>query len=71
MENTVLIQLTNQKALDLLHQLEDLNLIKVIEENINPAKTNLSQKYRGVFSAEDTKNFDNHVVGMRQEWTGI
>jgi len=29
MDNTMLIQITNQKALGLLHELEELHLIKV------------------------------------------
>ncbi len=34
MENTILIQLTNQKAAGLLHEMEELNLIKVLKENM-------------------------------------
>ena len=38
--NTMLIELTNQKALGLLHYLQDMQLIKVINENITvPQKT--------------------------------
>ena len=36
MENTVLIQLTNQKALKLLQELEELHLIKVLRKDIIP-----------------------------------
>lgn len=71
MENTILIQLTNQKALGLLHELEELNLIKVIKENIVPAKTKLSDKYRGVFSKEDALDFIKHTQTMRGEWDNI
>ncbi|MCE7042993.1 hypothetical protein [Dyadobacter sp. CY312] len=65
--DTMLIQLTNQKAVRLLHELEELNLIKVLKENID-SKPKLSDKYRGVFSKEDAQNFDNHTKMMRQEW---
>jgi len=65
MENTMLIQLTNQKAAGLLHELEELQIIKVLKENITPVKTKLSDKYRGVFSKEDAKSFDNHTKAMR------
>lgn len=54
----MLIQLTNQKAAGLLHELEQLNLIKVLKENIAPLKTKFSEEYRGVFSKEDSKSFN-------------
>jgi hypothetical protein len=68
MENTMLIQLTNQKAIGLLHELEELHLIKVLKENVAPATNKLSEKYRGVFSKEDAKSFDRHTQAMRKEW---
>jgi hypothetical protein len=68
MDNTMLIQLTNQKAVGLLHELEELHLIKVLKENLAPAKTKLSDKYRGVFSKEDAKSFNEHTQQMRKEW---
>ena len=71
MEDTMLIQLTNKKAIRLLHDMEDLNLIKVLKENIFTAKTKLSDKYRGVFSKEDTKSFNEHTQTMRGEWDNI
>lgn len=71
MENTMLIQLTNQKAIGLLHELEELNLIKVLKENIVPPKTKLSEKYKGVFSKEDAQNFNQHTQAMRKEWDNI
>ena len=40
MENTMLIQVTDQKAMGLLHELEELHLIKVLKENPDPAKKN-------------------------------
>lgn len=68
MENTMLIQVINQKALGLLHELEELHLIKVLNENLVPQKTKLSDKYRNVFSEEDAKDFNQHTQQMRKEW---
>lgn len=68
MENTMLIQLTNHRAAGLLHELEELQIIKVLQENIAPAETKLSDKYRGVFSKEDADSFENHTQNMRKEW---
>ncbi len=36
MEDTMLIQLTDKKAVKLLRDLEELGLIKILEENISP-----------------------------------
>jgi hypothetical protein len=71
MENTMLIQLTNQKAIRLLHELEELNLIKVLKENIEPVKTKLSDKYKGFISKEEGQQLNDHIKQMRSEWNGI
>ena len=64
----MLIQVTNQKVIGLLHELEELHLIKVLKENLDPLKIKLSDKYRGVFSKEDAKSFNEHTQQMREEW---
>lgn len=71
MDNTMLIQVTNQKALGLLHELEELRLIKVLKENFIPAKTKLSAKYRGIISKEQGQNLNEHIKQMRSEWSNI
>lgn len=71
MDNTLLIKVTNQKAIKLLHDLEELDLIKVLKDNINPVETKLSDKYKNVFSAEDAKSFNEHTSNMRNEWGNI
>ena len=69
--DTMLIQVTNQKAIGLLHELEELNLIKVLKENISPVKTKLSSKYRGVLSKAKGQDLDQHVKHIRDEWKDI
>lgn len=71
MDNTMLIQVTNQKAMRLLHELEELDLIKVLKKNLTPVKLKLSEKYKGVFSKEDAKSFDEHTQTIRGEWGNI
>lgn len=71
MENTMIIQLTNQKAAGLIHELEELNLIKVIRKNFEPAKTKLSDKYKGFISKEEGQKLNDHIKQMRNEWNGI
>ena len=71
MENIMVIQLTNQKAIGLLHELEELRLIKVLKENFEPAKTKLSDKYKGFISKEEGQQLNDHIKQMRSEWNGI
>jgi hypothetical protein len=68
MENTIRIQITNPKAIGLLHELEELHLIKVLKDNDMPVEPKLSNKYRGVFTKADAKSFDTHSQQMRKEW---
>ncbi|MGH2613058.1 MAG: hypothetical protein ACRDFB_08445 [Rhabdochlamydiaceae bacterium] len=67
----MLIQVTDQKAVRLLHELEELHLIKVLKENFASHQTKLSDKYKGVFSKEDAKSFEEHTQTMRGEWENI
>ncbi len=69
--DTMLIQLTNQKAAGLLHELEELHLIKVLKENIAEAKPKLSDKYNGIFTKEEGNKLHEHIQQMRSEWNSI
>ncbi len=71
MNDTMLIEITNQKAIGLLHELEHLNLIKVLAENFSTVKPRLSQKYRGIMSKLEGKSLDEHIQKMRNEWNNI
>jgi len=64
---TVLVQINNSKAYRLLQDLEDLHILKVLKKSILPQQK-LSEKYKGVFSKEDAKNFNEHTQTMRKEW---
>ena len=67
----MLIQVTNQKAVGLIHELEELHLIKVIKDNIAPSKQKLSDKYKGIISKEQGKNLNEHIKQIRSEWNNI
>lgn len=64
---TILIQIKDKKAYKLLEDLEDLQILKVLNKNIVP-KQKLSDKYRGVFSKDDAKSFNDHTQQIRKEW---
>ena len=65
----MLIQLTNQKAIGLLHELEELNLIKVLEEKIAP-KQKLSERFAGSLNLTDKQytDFQTYLTQSRNEW---
>lgn len=65
--DTMLIELTNEKAAGLIHELEELQIIKVLKENIKPAASKLSDKYRGMISKEEGQKLNEHIKTMRSE----
>ena len=70
--DTMLIELTNQRAAGLLNELVELNLIRIFKrENSEPVKTKLSDKYRGFLTHEDGQQLSNHISQMRNEWNNI
>ena len=71
MKNTMLIQLTNRKALGILHELEELKLIKVLKDNTEPKGIKLSEKYKGFITKEEGRQFNKHINQMRSEWNSI
>jgi hypothetical protein len=71
MDNTMLIQVTNQKAIGLIHELEELHLIKVIKDNFTPVKVKLSDKYKGIITKEKGQELNDHIKQMRSEWNNI
>ena len=64
----MVIELKNRKAISLLRDMEELDLIKVIKEDISPIKPKLSEKYRNVFTNDEAKSFDSHTNELRNEW---
>ena len=71
MEEKLVVQLKNKKALKLLQSMEELDLIKLsINDSGNPEKK-ISEKYRNVFTKGDASSFDDHTKTMRKEWNNI
>ncbi len=72
--DTLLIQLTNNKAYKLLQDLEELHLIKVLgrkekNEPVTLKKSN-SARFRGALnlSAEQYADFQKYAKEIRSEW---
>jgi len=82
--NTILIQLINQKAIGLIHYLEELRLIKVLKENVQ-TKQKVTEKYAselpsevvtkkkpsdffGTLNQEDGEKMQAYITQSRNEW---
>lgn len=70
---TVTLDILNERALNILKDLELLNLIRFRnkKKEDTPIKTKLSDKYRGVLSKEQGESLNLHVKQMRNEWENI
>jgi hypothetical protein len=67
--DTIMVELVNAKALQLLQDLEALHIIKLkLPITSDPVK--LSDKYRGMLSKKDGKDLKKHIDQMRNEWSG-
>jgi len=64
---TVLVQINNNKAYRLLEDLEDLDILKVLNKNIQP-KQKLSEKYAGKLPSDIADELQNYVTQSRNEW---
>jgi len=64
---TVLVQINNNKAYKLLKDLEDLNIIKLLEQRILP-KQKLSKKYAGKLPSDIADQLQDYVTQSRSEW---
>ena len=65
---TLQIEIETQKAMDLIQDLENLQILKIVKNNSKEIPEKLSQKFNGVFSIEDANSFDNHTRKLRKEW---
>jgi len=71
MDNTMLIEVKNPKAVQLMYELEELLLIKVLDHSFKPSKMKLSEKYRGILSKEEGQDLNEHINQIRGEWNNI
>lgn len=64
--DTLLIQVTNHEAHNLLHELEKLHLIRVLKKENTSQK--LSDKFAGKLPADAAKKLQDHIKQSREEW---
>ncbi len=65
--DTLLIELTNPKAFDLVKDLEALNILRIMSrQTVDPPR--LSDRFAGKLSAETAKALHQHIQESRNEW---
>lgn len=64
---TILIQINNNKAYQLLKDLEDLNILKVLTKKTT-SKQKLSDKYAGKLPLKIADELQDYVTQSRNEW---
>jgi hypothetical protein len=66
---TVTIDIINAKAIRLLQDLENLQLIRVRKEKQqSSSKINWTKKYKGAMTKQPLNVVDNHLNELRNEW---
>ena len=64
---TMLIEVSNEKVAKLLHELEELELIKVLQTN-GGATSKLSEKYAGKLPSHVAEEMQEYITKGRNEW---
>ncbi len=65
---TLTIKIKDEKVLDILHNLESLNLIQVVDSAINKPAKKLSTILKGSISKEKAEAMQIELKQMRNEW---
>ena len=65
---TVTVEIKSSKAMKLLKDLENLDLIKIYQSDDKQERKDKVNKYRGSISSETTDNLLKHVQEIRNEW---
>ncbi|RDC54822.1 hypothetical protein DU508_20200 [Pedobacter chinensis] len=67
--DTILLEITNEKAYKLIQDLEALDIVKILEKSIKP-KESLSKRFAGSLNLTDQQyeEFQQHVIDSRNEW---
>lgn len=65
---TVTVEIKNSKAMKLLKDLENLDMIRIHQSAQKTEIKDKASKYRGSISAESADRLLKHVKEMRNEW---
>ncbi len=61
-EHVLLIEVKSLKALELIHQIENISLISILEENIALRKPKLPEKYRSKLPSAELQGVEELIA---------
>jgi hypothetical protein len=64
---TVLVQISNNKAYKFLENLEELQVLKILKKVILPSQK-LSEKYAGKLPSDVADELQEYITQSRNEW---
>lgn len=67
MKNTILVELKNDNALNLLYDLQKMDILQVVTDKF-PSKIDIGERFAGVFTKKDSNSLKAHVKASREEW---
>jgi hypothetical protein len=66
---TLLIEIRNPKGMNLIRDLEEMDIIKILKREEAPKSSQkLSELLRGSISAEEAEKFNQYIQESRKEW---
>ena len=66
---TLLIEIRNPKGMNLIRDLEEMDIIKILKREETPKPPQkLSELLRGSISPEEAKKFNQYIQESRKEW---
>ena len=65
---TLTIDVLNNKAIRLLQDLENMQLIRVRKEEPTISKVNWSEKYKGAMTKQTPTEIEEQLKEIRNEW---
>ncbi len=71
MQQSVVIDILNQKALQLLKDLEDLNLIRLKGDptsDATPAYPDWASQFKGKMTKQPLEEVNQQLLDLRKEW---
>lgn len=66
---TILIEIRNPKGMNLIRDLEEMDIIKILKREETPKPSQkLSELLRGSISPEEAQKFNQYTQESRKEW---
>jgi len=67
----IIVELTSKRALNLLKDLEELHVLKIVGPSASPFNETLSDKFAGKLPPEVAEEMQKYIVQSRNEWDRI